>query len=653
MPAARPQRSRRARRASTEPPPAPTAAGGRRSWERFFPLLLVGLVGVAYYDALRTPFVFDDVEIVETRALHNLWSLQPLIGTTRPLVQLSLAANYALGGLNVVGYHAVNVTVHALAALTLFALVARTLRSPRLGTRWHDAAAGIALAVSALWAVHPLQTESVAYVVQRSESLMGLFYLLTVYCVARGATSPHARRWYAAATVACALGMLTKPVMVTAPITVLLYDRALLARSWRDAWRARRGLYVALGATWSILVWLLAGAHESAATAGFGMRDLTVGEYLRSQPGVILHYLRLALWPRGLVLDYAWPVAHGALAVAAPTLVVAALVAAAVWAFRRQPEVGFLPVAFFLTLAPSSSVIPIKDLAFEHRMYLPLAPLVALAVVAGLVLLDRTALAVDRRRRVGATLALALAVVATALTMARNRDYATPVTMWTDVATKRPANARARNNLGDALYDAGRLDDAIAQLRTALELDPTYVDAHNNFGRALLAQGRYQEAEAHLREALRLDPSSAHAENNLGVTLARLGRRAEAQAHHEAALRLDPAYADAHNNLGTELADGGRYDDAIAQYREAIRLKPDYAGAYANIGNVLLRRGDAAEAERYYREALRISPSYAEVHYNLSLALAAAGKQDEAKQHLDEAVRLNPGLAHGVASPPR
>src|SRR5438477_8927889 len=383
MPAARLQRSRRARRVSTGPPPAPAAAGGRRSWERLFPLLVVGLVGAAYHNALRTPFVFDDVEIVETRALHNLWSLRPLIGTTRPLVQLSLAANYALGGLNVVGYHAVNVTIHALAALTLFALVARTLRSPRLGTRWHDAAARIALAVSALWAVHPLQTESVAYVVQRSESLMGLFYLLTVYCVARGAASPHARRWYAAAAVACALGMLTKPVMVTAPITVLLYDRALLAGSWRDAWRARRGLYVALGATWSILVWLLAGAHESAATAGFGMRDLTVGEYLRSQPGVILHYLRLALWPRGLVLDYAWPVAHGLGPVALPALALAALVVAAIVGFARRPGLGFPALAFLLILAPSSGLVPISDPAFEHRMYLPLAAVVALAVVGG------------------------------------------------------------------------------------------------------------------------------------------------------------------------------------------------------------------------------------------------------------------------------
>jgi hypothetical protein len=160
MPAARLQRSRRARRAPTQAPPAAVAAGGRRAWERISPLLVVLAVVAAYHDSLDAPFVFDDVEIGATRALHDPWSLRLLTGTTRPLVQLSLALNYALGGLNVAGYHAVNVTIHALAALTLFGVVARTLRMPRLGTRWNDAAAGIALAVSVLWAVHPLQTES-------------------------------------------------------------------------------------------------------------------------------------------------------------------------------------------------------------------------------------------------------------------------------------------------------------------------------------------------------------------------------------------------------------------------------------------------------------------------------------------------------------
>jgi tetratricopeptide (TPR) repeat protein len=654
MPTARARRSRRreTRLARERTPESAAAARGRAQWERLFPLLVVATAVAAYHDSFAAPFVFDDVSIPESRELHELWSVRPLAGTTRPLVQLSLALNYALGGLNVAGYHAFNLTIHVLAALTFFAVVARTLRAPRLGARWNDAASRVALAVSVLWAVHPLQTESVTYVVQRSESLMALFYLLTLYCVIRGAASAHTSRWYAAAVVACALGMLSKPVMVTAPIAVLLYDRVFLAGSWRRAWHERHALYLGLAATWSLLVWLLAGNHESAASAGFAMRDLTIGEYARSQPGVILHYLRLAFWPRGLVLDYAWPVAKGAAAVALPALVLAALGAATFWIFRHDPALGFLPAAFFLTLAPSSSVIPIKDLAFEHRMYLPLAPLVALVVVGGRLLIERAPLGKNTKRRVASGLIVTVVLIATVLTIARNRDYARPVAMWSDVVTKRPENPRARNHLGVALFDDGRVDDAVVQLRTALRLDPTYADAHNNLGRALAAQGKYQDAEPQYREALRLNPNSAQAENNLGVALERQGRHGEAQAHYDEALRLKPDYAEARNNLGVVLAERGRYDDAIAQYGEALRLKPDYAEAYSNLGNALLRKGNPAEAERQYREALRMSPGYAEVHYNLALALGAEGKQDEATKHFAEALRLRPDLANAAAARP-
>jgi 4-amino-4-deoxy-L-arabinose transferase-like glycosyltransferase len=402
----------------------------------------------AYHNSLTAPFVFDDLSIVETRELHQLWSLRPLTDTTRPLVQLSLAFNYAIGGLNVLGYHVLNLIIHVLAAMALFGIVARTLRTPRLGARWNKAASTVALAVSLIWTVHPLQTESVTYVAQRAESLMALFYLLTLYCVIRGTASLHAWRWNAAAVAACALGMLSKPVMVTAPITVLLFDRTFLACSWGRAWRERRLLYAGLAATWILLVLLLAGHHESAATAGFAMRDLTALDYARSQPGVILHYLRLAFWPRGLVLDYAWPVAHGVQAVALPALVLAGLGSLALWTFHRQREVGVLGAVFFLVLAPSSSVIPIKDLAFEHRMYLPLAALVVLAVVSGRVLIERVALGMRAERWVAAGLTAAVVVTLTMLTVARNRDYRSVISIWTDVAAKRPENARAHNNSG-------------------------------------------------------------------------------------------------------------------------------------------------------------------------------------------------------------
>jgi hypothetical protein len=285
-------------------------------------------------------------------------------------VQLSLALNWAVGGTSVGGYHVVNLVVHVLASVLLYGIAARTLRG-----------SGTALAIALLWALHPLQTESVTYVVQRAESLMALCYLLTLYLVVRGADAKAPTAWYAAAVAACALGMLCKPVMVT-------------ARSWCCSSIARcspgasgrvarpAGLYVGLFATWAILVALLAGQeHESAATAGFAMRDVSLAEFARSQPGVVLRYLQLVVWPHGLVLDYGWPPAQGFAGVAAPTVALFGGVAALLFAFRGQPKLAFLVLAFVLILWPSSSVVPIRDLAFEHRMYLPLAPLVALLVV--------------------------------------------------------------------------------------------------------------------------------------------------------------------------------------------------------------------------------------------------------------------------------
>jgi Flp pilus assembly protein TadD len=645
MPRTYPQRSRRRRERHTRPAetPAASAAATLVHWERFFPLVLPVAALAAYHNTFTVPFLFDDVGIAESPELRAL-SLRSLVGTTRPLVQLALALNYAVGGLNVFGYHVFNLAIHVLAATALFGIVARTLRTSRLRERWGSAAASVALAVSLIWTVHPLQTESVTYVVQRAESMMALCYLLTLYCVIRGAASSHAARWYAAAVVACALGMLCKPVMVTAPIAVLLYDRVFRAGSWERAWHDRRALYLALAATWTIPAWLLTAENESAATAGFRMQAVSTLDYVRSQPGVILHYLRLVFWPRGLVLDYGWPVANGAVAVALPALIVAGLALLTVWAFRRSPEIGFLGAVFFLTLAPSSSVIPIQDLAFEHRMYLPLAALAALAVISGRLLIRRAALDGASERRLAAAVTVTLVVVLTMLTVARNGDYRSAIAMWTDVVTKRPENARGRNNLGDALFEAGNVDAAVRQLRTALELDPRCADAHNNLGRALAVERKLEEAEGHYREALRLMPENAEAHNNLGIVLVDRRNYPEAQTHYSEALRLKPSYAEAENNLGVALTQQGKYDDATTHYLAALHLKPDYAEAYSNLGNALARQGKLAEAVSRYRQALRISPDYAEVHYNLGLALAGLGKQDEAAAHTAEAVRLKPDL---------
>jgi len=346
-------------------------------------VLLLAAATAAYYSSFTGVFVLDDHREIENNAhIRRLWPLgDVLVGNrARPVFIFTLAVNYALGGLNPVGYHAFNLTIHAFAAMVLFGLVRRTLIGPQVGTRYLAPAPYLAFAVALLWVVHPLQTSSVTYVTQRGEVLMGFFYLVVLYALSCSAQARWPRLWQGIAIAACAAGMGTKQAMVTAPVAALLYDRVFLAPSFREALCRRPLLYAGLGSTWAVLA-VVGAVALSHVSAGFGATGVSPFEYAVSQPGVILHYLRLALWPHPLCFDYDWPVASTVGEVLPGLMMVGALLAATRFAWRRQPALGYLGAFFFLVLGVTSSVIPISDLAFEHRMYLPLAPVLVLLLL--------------------------------------------------------------------------------------------------------------------------------------------------------------------------------------------------------------------------------------------------------------------------------
>jgi len=467
--------------------------------------------------------------------------------SSRPLVSLSLALNYAAGGLDPRGYHVVNVALHVAAALLLWGLVRRTLAGPRLGPTFGAAAGPLAFATALLWVVHPLGTEAVTYVVQRTEIMAALGILGTLYAFVRGAASPRPGRWWAAAVAACAFGVASKESAAVAPLLVLAYDRLVL----RGSLRRRPALYAGLFASWALLALLLRqGRLEHVAILGSGVPPLA---YARTQLAVVAHYLRLAVWPHPLVLDYGWPLAAGWAEVARPALVVVALAAATLWALRRAPAAAFLGVAFFVLLAPTSSVLPIgNEIAAERRMYLPLAAVIAALVVA-----------VWRMgRRVGGPAARlgvpALALVAALLGLAaarRNAVYATEVGIWRDTIAKRPDNARAHQNLSAALKRAGRTDDALVAWAQALRLSPEQGAARFNEANAAYLQGRYAEASRLYALAALSLPHVARIRTNLGASLLAEGKREEAIQQFEEALRLDPNDEMARQNL--RLARGG------------------------------------------------------------------------------------------------
>ncbi|HUI07439.1 MAG TPA: tetratricopeptide repeat protein [Verrucomicrobiae bacterium] len=630
--------------------------------QRFFPLVVAVAGWLAYSDSFSGAFFHDDPgSILDNPTIRHLWPiwgpLLPLHGGStvagRPLANLSLAINYALGGYNVWGYHALNLAVHIFAALALFGVVRRTLLQRPLRGRFAPAAGELALATAVLWTIHPLQTESVTYIIQRTESIMGLFYLLTLYCFVRGTESPPMgngkwfrrdgswklgdRLWYGLSVAACALGMASKEVMVSAPVMVLFYDRAFVSESLREAWRQRWALYLALASTWIVLGYVVVSAGNVATASTMARQHgLTWWQYLATQPGVILYYLRLSVWPYPLGLDLSmWTIAKTWMRILPAAAVIVTLLGATAWSWKRHPAWGFVGAWFFLILAPSSSFIPLNDLVFEHRMYLSLAAVVVLAVIGLYSLAGRRSLAVVALVAVGLG----------CLTWRRNQDYRSEIAFWSDAVAKFPDNPRARDSLAVALCETGRLPEALQHWERALELKPDFAEAHNNLGLALWRAGRAPEAIAHFERALRIQPDSAEAHNNLGVALMQRGQVREAMAHYERAVQIKPYDPKAHYNLGIALWQTGQISEAVQHWELAVRFKPDYAEAHNSLGNALLRRGWVPEAIAHYEQAVRIEPDFAEAHNNLGGALLKQGRLPEAIVHFQEAVQIAPDYA--------
>jgi Tfp pilus assembly protein PilF len=569
----------------------------------------------AYYNSFSSPFIFDDLPaITENPTIQHFRSAlsPPHNGSGvdgRPLVNLSLAVNYAIGGMQVGGYHAVNLAIHILAGLALFGIVRRTLQQPILEKQFGEAALPLALTVALLWIVHPLQTESVTCIIQRTESLMGLLYLATLYFFIRGTEARRSRGWYALAITTCALGMVTKEVMVSAPLIVLLYDRTFVAGTFREAWQRHKGCYLGLFGTWLLLGYLVVHMGGSRGeAAGFGL-TITPWTYALTQCQAIVSYLELSVWPHPLVLDYGTDVVQQISAVAPQAVILTLLVAGTLVMLRYRPTLGFLGAWFFAILAPSSSVVPlVTQTIAEHRMYLPLAAVITLGVLGLYALIGQ--------RSVVAFFAIAVGLVV--LTVQRNEDYRNAVAIWSDTVAKCPHNARAHTNLANELLQTGQPEKAMEQSEEALRLEPDYADAHCNLATALFRLGQLPEAASQYVEALRLDANNAKAHYNLGNILAQEGRMPEAIGHFEEAVRLKPDDAAAHNNLANALFLADRVPEAIGHYEETLRLKPDFAEAHNNLGNALRRMGRIPESIAQFEEVLRLKPDDAQARRMLT-----------------------------------
>jgi len=632
--------------------------------EIFVELLAISLATVLVYsNTFEASFHLDDVpNIIRSTEAHSL--LGPSPWSSRYLGYLSFALNYRLGGLKVVGFHVLNLLIHTGNALLVFWLTALTFRTPAL----RDSNATpllrrfLPLAAGFLFAVHPIQTQAVTYIVQRFTSLATLFFLLSLALHAQArlaldeGTARRARVvWlFGLSFVAAVAAMKTKEISFTLPLVGAAYELLFFRR--------RRLALLAPLALAALLVPLAVAGQGGeklssvlANPVSFAAETLEIPRfvYLLTQTRVIVTYLRLLVVPVGQNLDHDFPLSHSLieprvlLAIAVLLALVTSAAFVLVRARKMKSAAGVLfffgTIWFFLTLLVESSIIPIRDVIVEHRVYLPSVGAAVAFATAMLWALER--LRIQRLPTVQATAALAIAAVPLgAATFSRNFVWRNDVTLWRDVAAKSPNRTRPHDILGSAYLDRGWMPEAISESLAALRISPEDVQALTNLGTAYLRLGRTDEAIAKLEKAVSLVRcrSSAQAHYSLGIAYSAKARFDDAIREYREAIRREPEAAGSHYVLGNAYLETGKLGDAAHEYREAIRLHPGHADAHNNLCGIAMKQGLFDEAIRECREASRLDPTMAEAHYNLAASYLKAGRPSEAVKEYRQGSALKP-----------
>jgi tetratricopeptide (TPR) repeat protein len=595
------------------------------------PLLVLLAVAVIfiYAETLSGPFIFDDRNNIRDnphiRISQITWSGLTSAAVDspshhRPVANISFALNYYMHGYNVVGFHAVNIIIHIISGILLYFLVQTTFRTPALQSRY-ERYKWISFFSAAIWLFHPLQTQSVSYIVQRMNSLAAMFYILSFLCYAQLRVHPQDRRKWALLSGCILAGMLalgTKENAATLPLFLLLYEWYFfrdLSLKWL---KEHLALLAGLLLLTAIVALVFLGIHPlDKIWAGYAFRNFTPAQRLLTEMRVVIFYISLFFWPHPsrLNLDHDFALSHSLtdpITTLFSMLAIVVLLVLAVVTAKNQRLISFGILWFLGNLVIESSIFGL-EIIFEHRLYLP-SMMFSLVVV---VLVYRWV----RPAWLKPLILCTLTIVAALWTYERNEVWGDRIAIWQDCIKKSPHKARPYNNLGAALADAGQYDKAIEQYHKALQINPYYPNAYTNLGFALAKQGKVEQSITQFLKALELKPRDYETLSNLGVALLMQNRQAEAIEYLSEAVALNPYFAKAHNNLGVALNRLGRAQDAIDQYSIALQLDPDYAEAYNNLGVALANQGRFDEAIEQFSAALKIYPGYANARQNLERSL--------------------------------
>jgi protein O-mannosyl-transferase len=626
-------------------------------------IFLVIATCVVYWQTLDHEFLnYDDNQYVtENPQVQTdftresiLWAFTTSYASNwHPVTWLSHMLDYQLYGLSPQGHHLTNLLLHTTNALLLFLILVRLT-----GAVWQ---CGF---VAAMFALHPLNVESVAWVAERKNILSALFWFLTLWAYVRYTEKSDIKR-YCLIIFCFTLGLMSKPMLVTLPFVLLLLDYWPLGR-WRlkettatspttqtPNETQRLGALQLIGEKIPLLLFVLGSCLTTIKfqESGGALESLhynSLSSRITNALVSYLEYIKHMLWPRELSVFYPHPL--DALPLWKGVLCGIALVGITIWVVKKIRLAPYLAVGWFWylgTLVPVIGLVQVGEQAMADRYtYIPLIGLF-IAVAWGV---PELLVGWRHRNRALVIATVLLIPVLMASTWQQTRHWKNSAILFKHALavtdTKYPSFVIVHNNLGIALSRQMQFQEAIASFEEAIKLQPNYAEAHNNLASTLSDQGKPKEALLHFKEALKLKPHYAEAHNNLANTLSKMMDFEMAVAHYKEAIRLQPDYSGAHFNLGGALSKQKEFDKAIAHFKEAIKFQPKFTRAHNNLGSALFQRGNFKESIAHFETAIALDPGYVEAHNNLGSALGQRGQFKEARVHFERAVQLNPGYSN-------